>query len=44
MKYKEVETKKNRQRNIMMKNKQISLEVARAWDCFTAEICIMYLY
>ena len=28
----------------MIKNKQISLEVTRVSDCFTAVICIMYLY
>ena len=27
-----------------IKNKQISFEVTRAWDCFTTVICIMYLY
>ena len=27
-----------------IKNKQISFQVTRAWDCFTTVICIMYLY
>ena len=31
----------NRQWNNMIKNKQISFEVTRAWDWFTTVICIM---
>ena len=34
---------KNRQRNNMIKNKQIFFEVTRSWDCFTTATCIMLL-